>query len=74
MFRINTRKIEERLIELGWSDNKLAQKSGVAQPVISRILNHNTKRPERETIRRICQALELEPGEVIPDTPVGAGK
>lgn len=47
----------------------LAKKAGVSNKTISDIENGRTAQPSFRTVRRICEALEIEPVEVIEFMP-----
>lgn len=50
----------------GWSDAKLAAIAEIGEATVSRILNgHGKRRPHAKTLRSLCDALGLEPGDVL---------
>ncbi|QDV32911.1 helix-turn-helix domain-containing protein [Tautonia plasticadhaerens] len=52
-------KIYRRMLQLGMSQQALAQKSGVSDSEISRLLNGQSKRPGLHNILRLARALEV---------------
>lgn len=52
-------KIREKRLERGWTQFKLAEKSGVPQPTISQIENGSRKYPTHENIKKIAKALQI---------------
>lgn len=51
-------RILERLKELGWTQRDLSQKSGVSENTLTSYLKNN-KDIRQETLKAICEALEL---------------
>ncbi|MHB1033250.1 MAG: helix-turn-helix domain-containing protein [Pirellulales bacterium] len=49
----------------GWTQEKLAERTGVGQPAISNMLNRQC-RPQQRTVRRLAEALEVSPEELWP--------
>lgn len=43
------------------SQADLAEASGVQQPIISRLETGKTEKPEWETVRRLAEALDVDP-------------
>lgn len=56
-----------------WSQEKLADKSGLSQSEISKIENASfLKEPNEETIRKLAKGLEIEPEDLVRTTPVAS--
>lgn len=49
------------------TQEQLAARIGVGQPAISNMLNRQC-RPQNRTVLRLAEALEVEPGELWPDS------
>jgi lambda repressor-like predicted transcriptional regulator len=49
----------------GWTQERLAERTGVGQPAISNMLNRQS-RPQTRTVLRIAEALEVSPEELWP--------
>jgi lambda repressor-like predicted transcriptional regulator len=49
----------------GWSQEKLAERTGVGQPAISNMLNRQS-RPQARTVHKFAEALEIPPEELWP--------
>jgi lambda repressor-like predicted transcriptional regulator len=49
----------------GWTQEKLAERTGVGQPAISNMLNRQS-RPQTRTVLRIAEALEVAPEDLWP--------
>lgn len=58
----NTIKTTRR--SLGWTQEELAEKSGVSLATIKRYENAKTQLPESDPVRRIFRALRLDPREI----------
>ena len=58
-------RLAELLKEKGRSAYWLAKKTGMAQPVVWKLTNHKTAGIQFDTIARICDALECEPGDLF---------
>ena len=68
-------RLKTAMREKGWTQEKLAERTGVGQPAISNMLNRQS-RPQRRTVLRIAEALDvppesLWPGYSITDAPSG---
>lgn len=64
-------RLRERRLELGLSQKRLSDCSGVDRAVICRIEKGNTKTPSFATVYNICSALRLSMqwlGELTVDT------
>ncbi len=59
-------RLKSAMQQKGWSQEKLAERTGVGQPAISNMLNRQS-RPQTKTVRRIAEALDIEPQELWPD-------
>jgi len=57
--------LKAALSKQGLSQKDLAKKVGVGQSAISMMIARNC-RPQRRTVRRIAEALDLEPGDLWP--------
>ena len=63
------RKLEELLKEREISKNKLGKETGISTNIISKISKNEGFKTE--TINRICEYLEVQPGDImewIPDS------
>ena len=63
------RKLDELLKERGISKNKLGKETGISTNIISKISKNEGIKTE--TINRICEYLEVQPGDImewIPDS------
>ena len=63
------RKLDELLKERGISKNKLGKETGISTNIISKISKNEGFKTE--TINRICEYLEVQPGDImewIPDS------
>ena len=63
------RKLDELLQERKISKNKLGKETGISTNIISKISKNEGFKTE--TINRICEYLEVQPGEImewIPDS------
>jgi lambda repressor-like predicted transcriptional regulator len=49
----------------GWTQERLAERTGVGQPAISNMLNRQS-RPQTRTVLRIAEALEVPPEDLWP--------
>ena len=58
-------KLQSLLSERGWTQAQLAEKVGLGQPAISMMLQRNC-RPQKKTILRFAEALQVEPVELWP--------
>lgn len=59
------RQVQRLMEEKGLTQAELADKVGLGQPAISMMLNR-TCRPQRKTVLRFAQALEVAPEELWP--------
>jgi transcriptional regulator with XRE-family HTH domain len=64
-------KIYRRMLQLGMSQQALAQKSGVSDSEISRLLNGQSKRPGLHNILRLARALDVSL-DFLADDELGA--
>jgi transcriptional regulator with XRE-family HTH domain len=68
-------KMKKTMEELGWSQNFLAQMSGIAQSAVSYYLQ-GVKKPSKKTVQALAKALKvdyedlIDTGEVEPITPL----
>jgi DNA-binding Xre family transcriptional regulator len=67
-------KIAELLKRRGWTAYRLAQETGLTVPAVYRLAKQNAQmgRVEGNTLDRLCDALGVQPGELlehIPDKP-----
>ncbi|AQY50460.1 XRE family transcriptional regulator [Listeria weihenstephanensis FSL R9-0317] len=46
--------------QLGWSQSRLAEESGVSRRTINYIENYKIKNPKKETMRAISNALKAD--------------
>jgi transcriptional regulator with XRE-family HTH domain len=51
------------------SQSELASRGGCSQPAISQMLNRNC-RPQKKTILKLAEALNVQPGDLWPDIDV----
>jgi transcriptional regulator with XRE-family HTH domain len=49
----------------GWSQDDLAEKSGVSRPTIQRYETGKTAAPDPDAVRKIVRTLDLDPREVV---------
>jgi transcriptional regulator with XRE-family HTH domain len=56
--------------EKGWSDNQLAEKSGVPQPTISRFFAETSESMMLDTLSALTKALGVTVAEVIGEKPI----
>ncbi len=59
--------IKIKRLEKGWTQEDLAEKSGVPQSTISQIERGNRKHPTHKNVMKIARALEINPIELIED-------
>ncbi len=57
--------LDEHLERKGKSYYWLAKESGVAHNTLARLRHDNAKGIEFDTLAKICEALQCEPGELI---------
>lgn len=62
------RKLDRRMLELGFSQQALAQKSGVSDSEVSRLLKGQSKRPGLHNILRLARALEVSVDYLADDS------
>jgi len=63
---IDTSVLQTAKATKGWTDARLAAIAEVGPATVSRILNgHGKRRPHAKTLRRVCDALGLEPRDVL---------
>ena len=67
-------KIAGLLKKRGWTAYRLAQETGLTVPAVYRLAKQNAQmgRVEGTTLNRLCDALEVQPGDLlehIPDKP-----
>jgi len=53
----------------GWTQERLAERTGVGQPAISNMLNRQS-RPQTRTVLRLAEALEVAPEDLWPGIAV----
>jgi transcriptional regulator with XRE-family HTH domain len=53
----------------GWSQAELARRSGVAQPIISRVEAGKTRTLSLENLEKIAAALDVAPGSLLERSP-----
>lgn len=63
--RLDGRAIRRARIERGWTQDDLAARAGVPRKTISDIENDRSSRSLPRTIRRLCDALGVEPRDVL---------
>lgn len=56
--------IRETREKLGWTQDDLADKSGVSRPTIQRYEQGKTRTPEPETVRSLFLAMRLDPKRI----------
>jgi|APFre7841882724_1041349.scaffolds.fasta_scaffold340710_1 transcriptional regulator with XRE-family HTH domain len=59
--------LAKKLEEKGWSQNRLAQKSGVTQVQVNRIVRGLTVNVQLETLRALARALDCATVDLLPD-------
>jgi transcriptional regulator with XRE-family HTH domain len=62
------RKLDRRMAQLGLSQQALAQKSGVSDSEVSRLLKGQSKRPGLHNILRLARALDVSVDFLADDT------
>jgi transcriptional regulator with XRE-family HTH domain len=68
MSEIKDRLSEERK-KLNWTQEDLAEKSGVSRAVIAKIENGTTKQPGIKNMIKIAKALDTRPGYLLFGEP-----
>jgi DNA-binding Xre family transcriptional regulator len=68
-------KIRGMLEKRGWTAYRLAMVTGLTVPAVYRLARHNSQmgRVEGNTLDRLCDALGVQPGDLlehIPDKPI----
>jgi lambda repressor-like predicted transcriptional regulator len=58
--------LDAAMRERGLSQSELAQRVGIGQPAISMMLAREC-RPQKRTVRRLAEALGMQPGELWPN-------
>lgn len=68
-------KIHELLKKRGWTAYRLAQETGLTIPAVYRLAKQRAQmgRVEGSTLDRLCNALDVQPGELLEHVP-GKGK
>lgn len=56
-----------KLEEKGWSQNRLAEASGIGQPQISRILRRVSVSPDLDTLRALARGLNCTVVDLLAD-------
>ncbi len=54
------------------SQTELANRSGVSQPAINRILKERAKQPRKETLQKIADVLGVTPDQLMGQEPISA--
>lgn len=62
-------RVRKTMKARGITQEQLAERIGVSQPAISNILNRKS-RPQRKTISRIAEALEVTPEQLWPGSNI----
>jgi transcriptional regulator with XRE-family HTH domain len=62
-------RLKTTMLTKGWSQEKLAERTGVGQPAISNMLNRQS-RPQTRTVIRLAEALGVSPEELWPGLAV----
>jgi putative transcriptional regulator len=57
--------LKEARKEAGLTQSELAEKAGVRQATISELETGNTRRVDLDVLDRLCDALGVEPGELL---------
>ena len=58
--------IKELRVQRGWTQDNLAREAGVATSTISHL--ENGEPVQRSTLKLVCQALRVRPGEITGAT------
>lgn len=60
-------RINRLLKERGWTAYRLAQETGLTVPAVYRLSKQNAQmgRVEGSTLDRLCEALGVQPGELL---------
>jgi len=64
-------KINEALKEQGLSETKLAEKAGLGQKTVNRMLKGETKRLNMATVSQLCKVLGLDFKSISEEEPTG---
>lgn len=67
MYRLNIRKL---LDEKGKSQYWLSKQTGISQNNIGKIYNGETVNIRLDTINKLCDALECDPGDLFTTSPI----
>lgn len=57
------KKIEKKMNEKGWSQNKLAEESDLQPSTVNHIINGGD--PQVSTLKKIAKALKVNPEEIM---------
>jgi transcriptional regulator with XRE-family HTH domain len=60
-------KVKDILVEKGWSQTYLAKKSGISRQHLSNLLAGKHRRVSNPTIKKIADALGVEPKDIMED-------
>jgi len=63
-YNVDVRKIQMARLNMGLSQSDLAQQSGVSFLAINRLEGKKTANPHPQTIKRICDVLNLQVSDV----------
>jgi predicted XRE-type DNA-binding protein len=63
--RVFAERVQSRMEQLQMTQEKLAEAIGISQPAVSNLLNRQC-RPQRRTVLRIANAMEIDPEELWP--------
>ena len=61
------RRLHHMILERGWNQSELARRSGIGRDAVSTYVRGRSF-PEAKTLRKISQALGVEPTELLPNT------
>ena len=62
-------RLDELLKARGWSDYRLAQKSGIGANVVGKYRRNLVRRPDLTIVNKMCEALKCSAGELIEHVP-----
>lgn len=62
-------KLKSLLVEKGYTQTELSRKTGIRLPTISSICNNSIKELPVSVLEKICDQLDIEPGDFIKNVP-----
>jgi DNA-binding Xre family transcriptional regulator len=61
------KELRKIMVDKDWNVNELADKSGLSRKTISSILNGRVRKPRRDTMEMIADALGVRINKIWPD-------